>query len=189
MIKGGKKSKGFTLIEVMVSMSLFVILILIINSLYVIAQRAYTKGAEKGELVQNARVCLDRISREVRQSLEVITALPVDNSGLLSSEIFFRDGHDITQITYIYYYLDNNRLVRQHRAYNFPTEPENYVTLSSIDEFGYPPEIVILEDRIIGEYFSSIGFWGDAGLIGIEMELEKNNNHIKANTNIYSRNR
>ena len=184
-----KKPAGFTIVEVLVSISLFVIMLLLVNSLYVVSQRAYTKGSGKGEIAQNARVCLDRMSREIRQSLDIITALPISGSGTLPSEIFFRDGHDINQITYIYYYLDDDQLIRQHRAYYFPAEPGVYVTLSSINGFGNPPDVLILEDRVVGEYFNSIGFWGEDGLVNIEMELEKNEDSINVNTSVYSRNR
>lgn len=187
--KLSKEKKGFTLIEVMVSVSLFVILILLVNSLYIVSQRAYTKGSNKGELVQNARVCIDRLSREIRQSVEIITSLPATSTGALSSEIFFRDGHNIDDITYIYYYLDNDQLIRQHRAYFFSAEPETYVTLSSVDGSGDPPEVKILEDRVVGEYFDSVGFWGDDGLVHVEMDLNKNNDDIRVTSSVYSRNR
>lgn len=184
-----KKRGGFTIVEIMVSVSLFAILILLVNSLYSVSQKAYTKGSNKGELVQNARVCIDRISREIRQSVEMITALPATSTENHSSEIFFRDGHNIDEISYIYYYMDEDQLIRQHRAYFFSSEPDVYVSLSSVDETGNPPEVKILEDRVVGEYFDSVGFWGSDGLVHIEMALSKNQDDIKVRTSVYSRNR
>lgn len=181
--------KGYTLIEVLVVVSLFVVIILITGSLYSLSQKSYNKGANKGELVQNVRVCLDRISREIRQSVDIITALPATSTEDLAEEIFFMDGHDTSRITYIYYYLAGDELIRQHRAYYFPAEPATYVMLSSVDGGGNLPEEAILEDRVVGEYFNSLGFWGLDDLVYIELELEKNNNIIKANTAVYSRNR
>ncbi len=67
---------GFTLPEILVSLSLFVLILLLVNSVYVLSQRAYNKNSDTAELTQNVRVSLDRISREIRQSTNIVTELP-----------------------------------------------------------------------------------------------------------------
>lgn len=144
------------------------------------------------ELSQNIRVSLDRISRELRQTTNVVTVLPATNSDPLNppaEEIFFQDGHDASQITYIRYYLDGVNLMRKHTAYYFEPQITLYVSYNSIDQYGDPPvEKNIEEPVIVGEYFNKLNFWGSGGLINISIELEKNQNKLNIDSAIYSRN-
>lgn len=186
-----KKSAGFTLMEVIISTSLFAIVIVLTSNIYLISQKTYNVNSNTAELTQNARVSLDRLSRELRQSTNIITALPATDTDPLNppaSQIIFQDGHDISQTTYLKYYLDGANLMREHKAYYFDIDPTVYVTYNSIDQGGYPPREIILENRIVGEYFSSLKFWGAAGLINIGLELTKNQNNFSLTTSVYSRN-
>jgi type II secretory pathway pseudopilin PulG len=182
---------GFTLLETIASVSLFVIIIILVSNIYLVTQRAYTKNSELAELTQNARVSLDRISRELRQASNIVTTLPETNTDPLdppTNQIFFQDGHDINQVTYLRYYLDGTNLMREHKAYYFDEEPLIYVTYNSVDQAGDPPSEIILEDRIIGEYFTELEFWGNNGLINISFNLQKNQNNFPIKTSIFSRN-
>lgn len=190
MKKRKKSPKGFTLLEIMVSLSLFTFAILLVGSMYSLSQKSYNKGAAKGELVQNARVSLDRIGRELRQSVNIVTVLPETDSDPLNppaAEIFFQDGHDISRVTYLRYYLDGTDLKRSHIAYHFLDESDTYVTYNSVDQDGYPPEELI-EDRIVGEYFNQLQFWGSSGLVYISLALEKNQDTFSINTSVFKRN-
>ena len=145
MIKDGIKNNkaGFTLPEIIVSISLFVIAIMLTSSMYVLSQRTYNKGASRGELVQNARVSLDRMTRELRQSVDIVTSLPTVEDDIEEpppTEIFFQDGHDISQTTYLRYYLSGTNLKRLKTAYFFSAEPDIYVLHNSVDAEGDPPE-------------------------------------------------
>ncbi len=190
-IKNTASKNGFTLPEILISMSLFVLIILLVNSVYTLSQRAYNKNSNIAELTQNARVSLDRISREVRQSTTVVTQLPIARDDLEDppvEEIFFQNGHVADQITYIKYYLDNNNLKREYSAYYFEEEPSTYVIYNSLDQSGDPPEHLILEDRIVGEYFDQLYFWGESGLVNIYLRLSKNQNNFEIETSVFSRN-
>ena len=184
-------SKGFTMPEIIVSIALFTIAILLVGSMYVLAQRSYNKGSNQGELVQNARVCLDRISREIRQSVDIVTTLPEtsnDPENPPTEEIFFQDGHNVSQLTYLRYYLNGTDLMRKHTAYYFDGEEETYVAHDSVDINGDPPEELIKKNRIVGEYFNTIQFWGADNLIHISIKFTKNQSNININTSVYSRN-
>lgn len=184
-------NQGFSILEIIVSLSLFVFAILMVFSLYSSAQKSYNKGSDKAELIQNARVCLDRMSREIRQALDIITQLPTTNNDIGNpppDEIFFRDGHDMNQITYIKYYLDGGDLKRLHVAYYFAVDPGVYVPYDSVDASNNPPEELILEDYIIGEYFNDIDFWGEDGLIYIYLDLVKKDDYYKTETSVFVRN-
>jgi len=87
---------GFTLTEVIVSITILVLIIVSIFSLYLFNQRAYQGSEVTSELLQNGRVILERITRELRQTDEIVTSLPdvPDNPGNPPpEEILFRDGH------------------------------------------------------------------------------------------------
>ncbi len=185
------KQTGFTLPEIMVSLAIFVMVILITGSIYSLSQKSYKKSADLAELTQNNRVYLDRLSRELRQAVNIITTLPptdTDPDNPPADQILFQDGHDSSQITYIRYYLNGSELMREHKAYAFDTEPGVYVYYDSLDAGGSPPNEVILEDRVIGEYFNQIKFWGSGGIVNIYLKLIKNTNTFEIETSAYGRN-
>ena len=189
---GEQAGRGFTLLEIIVSISLFTIIIILVSNIYSVTQNAYNKNSNIAELTQNARVSLDRISRELRQSANIITALPPtddDPNNPPVNQIFFQDGHDISQITYLRYYLDGANLMREHKAYYFDEEPSVYVTYNSLDQGGGSPLETIIDDRVVGEYFAELNFWGTNGLINISLNLTKNQNIFAINTSVFSRNR
>jgi len=186
-----KKQKGFTILEIIVSISLFTMAIVISGSMYVLSQRTYNRGETGGELAQNARVCLDRISRELRQSVDIITDLPPgrdDPEDPPSEEIFFQDGHDISQITYLRYCLDGTDLKRRQLAYYFEAQPEIYVPYNSEGGGGETPEELVIEDRVVGEYFNNLNFWGSSGLVYVYLELLKSQDTFEIQTSVFSRN-
>lgn len=190
-IKNIKDRFGFTLIEILVAISLFLIIILLVSSFFSLSNRSYNKGVNSAELVQNARVGLDRITREIRQSIDIISILPPDDSNPLNppiSEIMFQDGHNISEIVYIRYYLDGTDLKRDRIEYYFDSEPSLKVLYNSVDEFGDPPIEFVIENRVVGEYFKKINFWGQNNQIYVFVELENGKYNFKARSSVYGRN-
>lgn len=192
MYKIPNKKSGFTLIEVIMALAISLLVVLMISSSYFVAQRAYVKADSKAEISQNGRVIIDRLARELRQTPNIITTLPADNSNpsLTPNEIMFQDGHDVSRITYIRYYLNGSSLSRQLIHYYFPAEPEIYVYWDAIDTRypGIAPQMSVTEDRLIGEYVADIEFWGDEKPVYINLNLHKNKDSIILNTSIYGRN-
>lgn len=183
--------KGFTILEIVVSLALFAFLILLVNSMFIMAQKTYNSGENKSELTQNARVSLDRLSREIRQSEEIVTALPATDTETgfpPPNEIFFQNGHDISRITYIRYYLNGTDLMRSEIAYYFSVDPTIYVRWDGLDASAQPPDTLVLENNVIGEYFSDLKFWGENNLINISCDLSKNNTTLRVDTKVFSRN-
>ena len=78
--------------EVIIVIAVFILIIVVVYSVYALSQNAYSKGERLAEVVQNARVILERASREIRQAREIVTELP-DEKIDASSEIQFEDGH------------------------------------------------------------------------------------------------
>ena len=187
-----KLSAGFTLLEIIVSLSLFTLVIILVSDVYLVTQEAYNKNSDLAEITQNARVSLDRISRELRQSASIVTTLSetdTDPENPPASQIIFQDGHDTSQITYLRYYLSGTDLMRQHKAYYFDVEPSVYVTYSSVDQGGNPPQEIVLSSQVVGEYFTKLEFWGSDGLVNLNLSLVKNQHTFAIKTSVFSRNR
>ena len=186
-----KPAGGFTLLEVIVSVAIFSLVILVAYEIYSLGQNIYRRGGDEMEVWQNARASLDRLTREVRQTESLATALPDvndDPDNPPANELRFQDGHDTSSITYLRYYLNGANLQWQRIAYYFSVQPEVYVTYNSQDQFGNPPEQIILEERVIGEYFSDLDFWRTNNLINIIIHLTKNGREVNLMTAVYGRN-
>lgn len=184
-----KKDAGFTLPELLVSVIIALLILLIISSIFSLNQKVFRKSNIKAELVQNARMTLDLMAREIRQAKELVTPLPPDDSNpsLVAHELQFEDGHTESRIQYIKYYLDGTDLKRQIIVYYFsPPGPPNYVYWDDFDAFG-PPVKEVLEDRIIGENFNNLDFYGEDN-IHVELILEKRNESIRMESIINPRN-
>lgn len=197
-------SKSFTLPEVLIVISIFVLVSIAVFNVYFSGQKFYGRGEVRAELLQNGRIILERMTREIRQAQEIVTPLPqVENNpdNPPASEIEFQDGHTPSPYEglgsdyyYIRYYLSTTtgELYRQYRVYCFDpcstcnsyfrwndTKVEGEETLHS-----HPCN---LEEKIIGEYVSDLKFWG-TGIIGISMTLEKGGEGLDLQTKIFGRN-
>jgi prepilin-type N-terminal cleavage/methylation domain-containing protein len=192
-----KNKKGFTLTELLIAVIIALLIVLIVSTIFVLNQKVLRKSNIKAELTQNARITLDLMAREIRQAEEIVTTLPPNDSdpGLIAHELQFEDGQIDTHIQYIKYYLDNSDLKRQIIIYYFdascggpcpPSDPSYYVHWDDTDPFGGPIE-EILEDRIIGEYFSNLDFY-DPDKINADLILQKQNEQIKIKSIIHPRN-
>lgn len=180
--------KGFTLIELLIAITVSVILFMILASSYDLSQKIYNQTDIKAEITQNGRVILDRMIRELRQTPEIVTQLPENNDpASTTNEIMFQDGHDMSSINYIRYFLDGNNLDRQELYYYFPDDPDTHVAWYATDQDGSAPDLISSTPRIIGEYVDDIEFWG-VKLININIYLSKNNGSEILNTAVYGRN-
>jgi len=184
---------AFTLTEVLVATSVIAIALSLIYSIVQVGHRTYLTGERRAELAQNARVILDRVTREFRQTPELITALPDvpdDPFFLPPDELFFRSGHVLDPITYIRYWYnpDDHTVNRQTVAYAFDSiDPSIYVLFSAVDNEGNPPDEHILDDEIIGEYVDSFTPWGDR-TITLDITLRRVDTILKLRTSILGRN-
>lgn len=192
-----QNNKGFTLSEIIVSIIVSLLILIIISSIFTLDQRVARRGNIKAELTQNARIVIDTMARELRQSNEIVTALPPDDSipALIAHELQFEDGHTESRIQYIKYYLDNTDLKKQIIVYYFdadcggpcpPTDPSFYVHWDDTDAWGSPTEIT-LEEKIMGEFFFNIDFYGQ-GTITTDFVLQKSNEQVEMQAKIYPRN-
>lgn len=189
MIKKQKLS-GFTLIEILLAIYIGILIFLAITSLYFLAQKFYRIGSDRLEIVQNGRVTFDRLTRELRQTQEITTTLPATKSEPdfpPPSEIQFQDGHQTTVVRYYRYYLDGSEFKRQIIVYYFEDEPAVYINWNATDEEGDPPLSLILEEKLVGEYFSTLQFYGTSET-NIEATLTKDEISTNFKTKIFGRN-
>ncbi len=190
--------------EVLVAMAIFAMAVILIFSIYFTSQKFYQKTETKAEILQNARVILERITRELRQTQSIVTTLPQvsDNpSAPPTSEIEFQDGHDPSPYAFLgsdYYYIryyfstTTGEINREYKVYCFDDCLDCSVffkwnDMQVIDGVPTMARSCLLEDRVIGEFVSEIKFWG-AGVINISLKLKKLNEEIDFQTNVFGRN-
>lgn len=182
-------TNGFSLIEVVIAMTISIILLMITVSTYYINQKTYQKNDTRAELSQNGRVILDRLARELRQTQDIITVLPTDDSDpdALPNYIEFQDGHNTSKITYIKYRQTGQNIERIVNRYYFNGDQATDVHQNDLDQYGNLAIKEELENEVIGEFVSDIEFWGD-GLVNIKLDLAKGAETTSLITAIHGRN-
>jgi len=174
---------GLTLTEMLIAISIGILMVAAALSVYLISQKSYKKGVEKIELNQNARIALERISRELRQTKKVITALPLDNSDPENpppAEIAFQDNN-YSKIRYIRYYLVNNNLNRQIYHY-YQDNPDNWV---AYDVQGATYQLD--EDLTVANQITNLQFYG-SGTITINLIAQSASNRVSLTNKVTPRN-
>ena len=71
-----KKQRGFTLVEVLITLNIFIFIFVTCFAVYFLAQKFYQKAENRAETLQNVRIILERLNREIRQAVEIVSALP-----------------------------------------------------------------------------------------------------------------
>ena len=192
-----KIQKGFTLVEILVFITIFLLVSIGIFNIFSFSQIFYSQETFQSELLQNGRVILERITREIRQGESMVPQLP-NNPAL---EIEFQDGHTPSPYAYLasdYYYIryyfssSTKELYRQYKVYCFdPCESCNtYFRWSDTKIEGtdiIPTHACVLEEKIIGEYVKNLNFWG-SGLISISLTLNNKGQELTFQTKIFGRN-
>ncbi|MBI5766008.1 hypothetical protein HZA71_02150 [Candidatus Falkowbacteria bacterium] len=182
--------KGFTLLELLISICGGVIILFGVLNLFSAARVAISASGGRSELTQNGRIALERLARDIRQAETLVTNLPETDSDPQNpptSEIEFQDGHDAEVLTYIRYYLTGQTLYRETLFYSFPAEPTVHVIFNSRNEFNELPMRNTIEQAIVAEHAAEIKFFGDS-LINIKITLSNNSETITMPTTIFGRN-
>lgn len=191
------KKKGFTLVEVLTVVFLSVIIVAAGYYLYLVSFRSFSKNSASAELTQNARIALERMSRDIRQSMDIVTALPESpEEGTVPSELKFQDGHNFWptagSIQYITYYLQGNDLHRKVSHFAFPDAPNDWVLWSTIRGTPAhpesPTEISDPQDDVIkAQHITSVQFWGNQ-LVTIHLTVSDTKNTYEFETKTLGRN-
>lgn len=185
-----RDKRGFTLLEILVAISLSSMLLGALYGVYITSYRTYKRSVAKAELNQNARIAMERITRDLRQTERIVTALPPDDTDALNpppSEIEFQDGHNTAKIQYIKYFLSSTNLQRQVIHYYFTSDPNTWVTWDAQDQYGNAPSASIDEDTTRADKITSIKFYG-VKLITVELVASDENGSYTYKTEVLGRN-
>ena len=183
--------RGLTLVEILVAISISTLLIGALYGIYLVSFKSYKHSVNQAELNQNARIAMERISRDLRQTNRLTTIIPPNDTDLLNpppSDIMFQDGHTTNQIQYIRYFLDGTNLKRQVIHYWFSSDTSIWVEYNAIP----PPGITLLnnidEDRIKADKITSLKFYGENNLINIGITASDGTSTYTYKTIVLARN-
>jgi len=176
---------GFVLTELLITITIFILILGVVYSGYLLSQRGYREGEKAAEITQNSRVILERIIREVRQAREIISDLEGAKENAISS-LEFEDGHIEGRYYYIKYFIENGDVKREVKRYYFPDDPETFVIWNAGEGLEFT---VTEESQIIGEFVKDLKFWtSEIGIIDVFITLEKLGKQIDFSTKISGRN-
>jgi len=185
-----KHTKGFTLFEALIAISLGVSLLIVVLSIYTLSIKSLNSSESRSEIVQNGRTILERLTRDIRQARDITTYLPPDDTDPLnppSNELMMQDGHNTELFQYIRYYLTSTDLYRQVVQYSFADEPSVLVSYDAEDEFGNPPDQAIITDQLVGQYVEDVQYYG-VDMITVLLTLQKGGVTHTTTTMIFGRN-
>lgn len=191
-----KQKKGLTLIEILLATTISIIIVAAGYEVYNISYKSYKKNYAMAELSQNARIALERITRDIRQTMEIMTDLPENpGAGTPSSTITFQDGHSYWvdgRIQYITYYLDDTDLYRKTTHYTFTSPCETapistWVLSSARGASGQSPLVCDSEDKPRAEKITNLQFWGTS-VITINLTVSDNTSTYTYQTKAMGRN-
>lgn len=188
-MKRSKQKKGFTLVEILTVVVLATVIIMAAYSVYLMSYESYKKQSASAELTQNARIALERISRELRQSPDIITPLSTDPQ-TSTSEIMFQDGHNLLTVPppeceyqYITYKISGSNLIRFTSHYHL-TDQAICVK--------YDPNQSQIEhkdlEQIKAEKLSQLQFWGVKPTVTIHLNVSDGQTTYQFETKTMARN-
>lgn len=171
------RKKAFTLIEIITVVFLGTIIITAAYAVYLASYQSYNRNSESAGLTQNARIALERMSREIRQTNEIVPSVPPT-----TSQIFFQDGHYTSKIQYINYYRSGTDLYRKTYHYYLAGLADDWVLHTT-------PSALKQEDtpQLIAQNISNLEFIGDNPMI-IKITVSNGTITYKFETQINPRN-
>lgn len=185
-LKQNNLKKGFSLIELLVAITLSLLILGALYSVYYISQKLYVKSADKAELNQNGRISLERIARDLRQTPEITTIFPITGD-LSSPSIMFQDGNVTDRIQYIEYSLVNNELHRKLIHYSFPSDPTTWVKWNAV--VGATPAVPTTDnDSPKADKIDSLAFY-KSDVVTVDVTARDDQDNIaRFRTEVYCRN-
>jgi prepilin-type N-terminal cleavage/methylation domain-containing protein len=191
-----KNRKAFTLVEILTVVLLGSLIIMAAYTVYLASYKSYKKNTESSELTQNARIALERMSREIRQAQDIIDPLSMPPSADSPTQniIVFQDGHTIfstpspdptCSIQYIEYTISNGNLTRTIIQYKDPLQSNMCVKYDPLN-----PQLITyrLPLEIKAEKLKTLKFWGTNSLITIYIEDTDNQSTYQFETQTSPRN-
>jgi prepilin-type N-terminal cleavage/methylation domain-containing protein len=128
-MKGRRNEKGFSLLEVLIALSVFVIVVFGVYTVYDSGRATVARGQNKVEVQQTARVAMDMMASEIQtagydpsNAMNLLPTTPVQvANGSIITFIADVDGNNVTdQVTYR---LQGAQLIRDFSSWNGATFP------------------------------------------------------------------
>lgn len=191
LLKLNVKRRGLTLLEIVVGIGLAALILGALYGVFATSYRSYSVSVNKAELNQNARIALERLSRDLRQTPRVVTTLPPNDTDPLNpppSTLMFQDGHNTSKIQYITYLLSDGNLYRKTTHYYFSSDTTTWVAWNSQDQFGDLPTEAIDDDAVKADKITSLKFWGDQRVITSEIVASNGTSTYTYRTQTFGRN-
>ena len=185
-----RNKSGFTLIELLIAVVISSILVTITVSIYTLFRRSLTLDQSRTSLNQNARVGLDRLSREVRQALAIVTVFPSgpnDNSVAEPNEIEFEDGH-LQDGTYRRYYISGTTLQVDTKEYYLSGSPGTRVNYNTQPPGGQTLLSNVISTQTLAENVKSFVIYDSTVLQFILVTNDGSNQSFTLRTSIFPRN-
>ena len=89
----GRGERGITVIELLVATAVFAMFVIIIDAVFFTANRSSKKAELAADVQQNARIAVERLTREIRESGSTVPSLiRVNNATLGHSAIVFKSA-------------------------------------------------------------------------------------------------
>jgi prepilin-type N-terminal cleavage/methylation domain-containing protein len=189
MSRTSKKKLGFTLIEVLVAIIVSSILISITVSVYNLFRKSMILDQSKADIAQNGRISLDRLTRELRQTPDVVTTLPNDVNDVSVAQpgqIEFQDGH-ANDLTYRRYYVSGSTLKVDTKEYYFSGNSGVRVPWNASGGQGTLTAHVI-STQDIADSIQNISFYGSNQVQIIMNTIGESNQVYPLRTVVYGRN-
>lgn len=185
LLNKSKGGAGFSLVEVMVAILIGVLVIEAAYLFFPIGKRIAREGEALNEIAQDARIVLNRLKRELRQTPIIITNIPEErNNGIELVE--FEDGFpgdEDPDPHYIRYQRNINLIERV--TYHF-TDPDNPGT---VVDYAFPNAVETIENtETIAENIHTVRIYTDGDLVKIYLRLEERGKNITLLTGVYPRN-
>lgn len=175
-----RRRSAFTLVEVLIATVLSVGLIGMAGAAYVQSQRLTVAQTDELAVAQNARVLVDRISRDVRQTTEFTATLP-DTVGEGATSVEFVDGHEPNESGpyYLQYDLADGQVWRRRLYYYRPSQPTVRVSYNPSEVLyeegaGAPDNGLVRhvdESIVVADGVQQLSFWGTTSLLRIDVWL------------------
>lgn len=184
-----KRQPGFTLIELLIVMLVSSSLIAATVSTYSLFRKSATNDQSRASIVQNGRVALDRLSREIRQTPTIVTTIPTDPSDTSVAqpgEIEFEDGH-AQDLTYRRYYISQNVLKLDINEYYFSYATGTRVRWNAVGTGGVSPLKHVISTQDIADSAQTLTLYGSKPL-QVQLVTTDGRQIYTLRTQIYERN-
>jgi len=155
-----KKQRGFTLIETLVVLGIFILALGAVNGFLIYAYRAKGFSLAQAMAIDSARNGVNKLTKELREAIQSDSGTYLLASGEDFEIIFYSDIDENDQVERVRYFLEDEELKRG--VINPSGEPIDY---------SGPEEIKIISDYVKNTSSTPLFYFHDQTYAGKETDL------------------